>query len=301
MNMKSLQWLSLAAVLAALPVECAFAQQGPPPNYASIVRQGYNLGKVDAEKLEASLASKPDDLEARTRLLGYYWRGARYETPETKIAARRRHILWLIEHRPASEPAGLRQTTINRTGRALVDPEGHDQAAKLWIEQAQRHGTDAKVLGNAAWFFLMYDKARAEALLKQAKHAAPGEAEWSSRLGLVYAMSILGLDSMNENFFPFSHNPADAAGEFARHARQELEKSTDVPMLLTAGLFLAERGLMLDGMSRRTDRPLTVDYGALSDAFLLRAQELDPANQGYSQLLQELRKQRQELESGTKR
>ena len=173
MNMKSLQWLSLAAVLAVLPVESALAQQGAPPNYTSIVREGYKLGKADAEKLEASLVANPDDLEARTRLLGYYWRGARYETPETKIAARRRHILWLIEHHPGSKVAGLRQLTLDPAGHAIADKDGYEQAAKLWMQQAQRHGSDAAVLGNAGDFFLLPGKVQAEALYKRARQAGP--------------------------------------------------------------------------------------------------------------------------------
>src|SRR5215510_10842976 len=102
--MKWLQWVLLATALAALPVETAQAQQSRPPTYASIAREGSRLNKVEAEALEAALASNPDDLATRAKLLGFYFRGAvRLDGPETTIAARRRHILWLIEHNPGSE------------------------------------------------------------------------------------------------------------------------------------------------------------------------------------------------------
>src|SRR5262245_51538561 len=98
--MKATKGLAFALLLGVQPTEWALAQQ--PTNYVSIVRQGYSLDKAEADKLEAALAVNPDDLEARTRLIGYYWRGARQETPAAKIWARRKHILWVIEHHPAS-------------------------------------------------------------------------------------------------------------------------------------------------------------------------------------------------------
>jgi hypothetical protein len=55
--------------------------------------EGYGLGKAEAGKLEAALTSKADDLAARTKLLGYYFRGAGQEAREARLAARRRHSL----------------------------------------------------------------------------------------------------------------------------------------------------------------------------------------------------------------
>ena len=279
MNTKALRWGLLGVALAALPVDWASAQQSRPVPYERFAREGYRIDKAEAGKLEAALAGRPGDLDTRARLLGFYFRAAlKLDGPEATIAARRRHILWLIEHRPASEAAGLPQATIDPAGHRLADKDGYAQAAKLWIEQAQRHGSDAAVLGNAAKFFMLPDKAQAEALLKQAQRAAPDDSRWAGHLGYLYALGVLGLDMINENGFPLSHNPTEAKGEFAGHARAELEKSRDVAMVASAAMVLSRYGVMLDGMFRRSERPLEVDYAPLVESLLKKAQDLDPAN-----------------------
>jgi hypothetical protein len=70
MKTKALRWGLLGIALAALPVQWAFAQQGQP--YERFAREGYRIGKAEAEKLEAALAGNPDDLDTRTRLLGFW-------------------------------------------------------------------------------------------------------------------------------------------------------------------------------------------------------------------------------------
>lgn len=298
MHTKALRCGLLAVALAALPVEWASAQQGRPLPYERFAREGYRIDKAEAEKLEAHLAGRPDDLDTRTRLLGFYFRAAyKIDGPAATIAARRRHILWLIEHRPAAEAAGLPQATIDPAGHGLADEQGYVQAAKLWIEQAQRHGSDAAVLGNAARFFRLPDKARSEAFLKRAQRAAPDDSRWSGQLGYLYAIAVLGIDMINENGLPRSHNPAEAKGEFARHARAELEKSRDAAIVGTAGMILWQYGVILEGMFRGSRQPLEVDYGPLAEAFLTKALSLDPANdQIWSEGLTQFRKLRQQLD-----
>jgi hypothetical protein len=233
----------------------------------------------------------PGDLETRVRLVGYYWRGARQETPAAKIAARRKHILWVIEHHPSSRIAALRQLTIDPVGHPLADREGYEQVAKLWLLQVERHGGDVNVLANAGGFFMLPDKVRAEELFKRAQQVEP---RWSRALGHLYAIGILGLEMMNENGLPTSHNPAEAEGAFARHAREELEKSADAEMLGTAGSTLSSYGVMLEAMFRGSVRPFRVDYAPLAEALLTRAQQLDPANPAWPQDLEQFRKWRSE-------
>jgi len=87
-------------------------------SYVRIARDGYSLNKVDAEKIEASLAGAPDDLQARTKLLGFYSEAASgfmEPKPPSHIGAGISY--GLIEHQPASESVGLSEATI--------DPAGH--------------------------------------------------------------------------------------------------------------------------------------------------------------------------------
>lgn len=294
--MKSLRWILPAIALAALPVEWAVAQQSPPPPYASIAREGYRLTKAQVEALEAALTGNPDDLATRTKLLGFYFRGAiNVYGREATIAARRRHILWLIEHHPGSEVVGLSEATIDPAGHSLADNEGYEQAAKLWMLKAQLAGNRTAELGNAARFFRLADKERSAALLKRAQQAAPNDAEWSNHLGYLYALAILGVDGMNQNGLPTRHNPTEAKGRFAKQALEELENSTNSTMVGVAGRILGLYGLMMGATSRGD---FAVDYVPLADAFLTKAQALEPANPFWSRSLEEFHKLRSQAQPG---
>jgi hypothetical protein len=208
---------------------------------------------------------------------------------DATIEARRRHILWLIAHHPESELAELSEATIDRSGHALADPEGYAQASSLWLEQARRLETAVPVLRHAAKFFQLSEKERSVALLRQAQRAAPGDRELAAQIGYVSALAILGVDMINQNGLPTSHNPAEAQGDFARRAADELKASFDAVTVGIAGTIVGQYGLMLEGMLRGR---FAVDYFPLAEALLGRARGLDPANPGWAGNLEELRKLR---------
>jgi hypothetical protein len=95
---------------------------------------------VQAQALEDAVAKNPEDLEARKKLLMFYYRsGAKVIGEEKTIAARRRQILWIIEHHPESELAGESGMRIFPTALdALPDPAGYAEAKKLWLAQSER-------------------------------------------------------------------------------------------------------------------------------------------------------------------
>jgi len=53
---------------------------------------------------------------------------------EATIAHRRRHILWLIEHQPASESVGLSEATIDPAGHILADRQGYEQQRSYGLQ-----------------------------------------------------------------------------------------------------------------------------------------------------------------------
>jgi hypothetical protein len=282
----------LGIMLVMLQTASALAQEKAGASYPKLAREGYALSQVEAEGLESLLKTSPDDLASRTKILGFYFRGAvRLLGRDATIEGRRRHILWLIEHHPESEVVALAEATIDPAGHSLADKAGYEQASKLWIEQARRHEASAAVLGNAAKFFQLSDKDRTISLLKQAQHAAPDDRQWSSRIGYVYALAILGVDMINQNGLPTSHNSAEAKGDFALRAMDELKTSSDAIVVGIAGRIVGQYGLMLGAIYRGTDR-FTVDYVPLAETFLIRAQELEPANPQWSRELERFRELR---------
>ena len=282
----------LSAAFVTVQLTPAFAQSPGVTSPAKLARDGYTLTRNEAEDIEFSLKTKPDDLAARTRLLGFYYRGAmRVYTRDVTIEARRRHILWLIEHNPDSEASTLSEATIDAKGHALADAAGFEQASVLWMEQARRHARDARVLSHAANFFRLSDKEQAVSLLRQAQSAEPNSREWPVRIGYVYALGILGVDMVNQNGLPTSHNAEEARGAFALRAIDELKASSDATVVGVAGSIVGQYGLML-GVKQRGPDKFAVDHTALSDAFLARAQELEPANPQWPGVLERLRELR---------
>ncbi len=234
------------------------------------------------------IKNNPDDIARRVKLLGFYARGAlRLYGHDAIIEARRRHILWLIEHHPESEALELSEATIDPAGHALADPVGYEQASALWMEEARRHQDSAAVLRHAARFFQLSDKEKAISLLRQAQHAAPGHRELSASIGYVYALAILGVSMINSNGLPMSHNAAEARGDFATRAVGELKKSSDAVVVGVAGAIIGQYGVMLAAMQPGN---FTVDYFPLSEELLNKAHSLEPANPVWPADLDQIRK-----------
>lgn len=146
--------------------------------------KGGKLSSEEAQQLEEKLQKNPDDLSARTMLLGYYGRKA-FESNEARTK-RQKHILWIIQNHPDARIAGLPDSGLN----PVLDGQVYYEAKNLWLKQADIHNKNTAILGNAANFFLIYDRDVAEDLLKKAKDLEPKNPEWSERLGHLYALGM---------------------------------------------------------------------------------------------------------------
>src|SRR5437773_1048318 len=101
-----------------------------------------------------------------TRAHRYRGAGLHVVVLRTTRIARRRHVLWMIEHHPDAELMMLSVITIDPSGHALADQEGYDQAKNLWIQQVDRHPDDVSILMRGAHFVRLWDKALALKFLK---------------------------------------------------------------------------------------------------------------------------------------
>jgi hypothetical protein len=160
-------------------------------------------------------------------------------------AARRRHILWVIERHPENDITALSEFTIDRAGHSLADVEGYGQARKLWLDQIRQRKDDARVLLHAAEFFTLPDKALALTLLKQAVQLAPSDDDIASRLGYTYAISVLGITMINNNGLPMSASPAEASGEAAMTAVNDLRASSNPVVVTAAASVLSQYGVIV--------------------------------------------------------
>jgi hypothetical protein len=140
---------------------------------------GRQLSANQAAELEAAVAKDPNDLSARTKLLGYY--AGASNTDESK-ATIRKHVLWIIKNRPDAEIAGLPECGVD----FIQDPDGYQQAKQLWLDQTAAQPKNVAVLDHAAKFFLIRDQAIAGKLLKQVQQLEPNNPQWSDKLGEYY-------------------------------------------------------------------------------------------------------------------
>lgn len=149
---------------------------------ARLAMTGRNLSADAVRSLETQVKAAPDDVTARTQLLGYYFRSAR-TSPEAQ-EARQQHILWLIRNRP---DAPILSTPFARLDMRL-DSSAYEEGRKAWLDQVERQPKNAAVLGSAAAYLLLNDPGAAESLYQRAEAAEPQNPKWSRDLGNLYAL-----------------------------------------------------------------------------------------------------------------
>lgn len=198
-------------------------------------------------ELERVVAANPDDLRATEKLIIFYsQRGQKLMGWHEMLAARRPHILRMIARHPES---GLVRWPYARH----LDPAGYDQARALWLAHVERADASTEILSEAAWFFQRSDKPMAEELLLRAQAMDPDgpmprdsvsgvrELPWSGRLGVLYAMAIVGSDGDSWVDTVASVNEDQRSSAFAVRAKQTLDESTDPAMLVFASYFLTNQ------------------------------------------------------------
>ena len=78
------------------------------------------MNSDEKASLEKQVAKNPNDIESRTKLLGYYFINGRQD-PDAR-SARRRHVEWLIENAPESECSDWHTITPNLWDEMLLRP-----------------------------------------------------------------------------------------------------------------------------------------------------------------------------------
>jgi len=180
----------LLAMLFCLSVSVGvIAQEEMPPRLVkksiALAEEGARLSKEDVQKLERHLEAHPNDIEARIKLLGYYF----YQHPTTPdiSKARWRHIAWIIENAPDSEVGRTPYVTLNR----VLDGRLYNDARNMWLKQVAAHKQNAAVHANAANFLQLFDPKLAEVLLKKARALEPNNPEWSQQLADLYSLQMI--------------------------------------------------------------------------------------------------------------
>lgn len=142
--------------------------------------EGEAADAAEAARLELLLTATPADIEARTKLLGYYSQRSFLD-----VDARQRqtaHILWVIRHRPEAEIAGSPFCLVHR----FLDAKGYRKAKALWSKHVRQKTGNTVILANAARFYTTDDSRTAIAILKRLQRMEPRNPDWRERLGHMY-------------------------------------------------------------------------------------------------------------------
>ncbi len=154
---------------------------------------GMDLREAQARRLEVALDSNPDDVGARTKLLGFY--GLPSYTDRRARRRRTAHCLWIVRNHPEAQIAGLPFCRIER----VLDRPGWRRLDATWRRQIRLHSDVPAVLSNAAHFFGGTSSRTAVALLQRLQRMEPRNPEWKDRLGHLYYLRAMTLPGRKRN------------------------------------------------------------------------------------------------------
>lgn len=157
-----------------------------PREVETLLHEGATLSAADADVLERGLEERPDDLEARARLLGFY-EARRKEafkaaTMQGKISLMRgntsqrealaRHAVWLAANAPRTPLAAHPLLHFSTHESAYVE------LSSIWRRHVGASPPDSTVFANAIAFFWLPNDIFADELLVRAEELFPGDRRW---------------------------------------------------------------------------------------------------------------------------
>jgi TonB family protein len=226
------RWAALALACAPLAYSAAAVRLAQPeaPQAPTVTLQGTYLqnlvagGQLTAaqvEEIEARLRRDPEDLEARGKVISYYFqKGIRQPRLD--------HIFWLIEHHPEAEITLPYSMGISPGKTSLNDEADHKHAQTLWREQTRRRAEDRQVLANAA-DFLSSNGSDLELAIDLYKRSQRGD-----KLGSLYSRILTAtMKTADDAASDPYRNPA-----LAEKIRQEVESLSDKSLFVRVALSL---------------------------------------------------------------
>jgi hypothetical protein len=130
------------------------------------------LNSNDSQFLEGIAITFPYDLAVRILLIGFYFSQMGQST--TLYFNWRKHILWLVEHWPASEVFERGESYLFER----ADRESYFKARELWLSHIGSNPESVPILSNAARYLAVSDCDVSEALFRKCQTLDPGNPLW---------------------------------------------------------------------------------------------------------------------------
>lgn len=182
-------FLNLTVFVAGLHGQAGETNAGTPngsvlsqkvPTLRGSTFESIYLSSQEASELEDIVTKNPDDLEAQSRLLSYYYT---HEFKQKDLRPKHeQRVLWLIQNHPEaaflSQPHGLLLPGIHNY---------YSEGERLWGNQLQKYPDNPKVLSNACSYFKVGNIDRALQCYKRLKDIdSENASEWDRKLGMSY-------------------------------------------------------------------------------------------------------------------
>jgi tetratricopeptide (TPR) repeat protein len=171
-----LVWLVPSLLLISAFVGCfAFRDSAADSLRFLLLARSVGMTKQQADQLERDVKAAPKSFADRIQLLYFY--SFRKPSPDglpaDELANRRQHILWVIANKPSSGFAGDPAMEFYPKDEE-ADPQGLEEAKKLWLMQVHARPLDARRTYNAGEFFSsIHEYPQSETLLERARTIDP--------------------------------------------------------------------------------------------------------------------------------
>ena len=137
------------------------------------VRAGMRLTAEEAEALEARLDVDPNDLQARSQLIVYYFGKTIFDPVVRRTHSG--HVLWLIANAPQADVLAYPYANIDPFNNA----EGYLQGKRAWMTHLEEEPTNVTFHGHAASFFSEFqDRELVVETLQKAQSLDPDNSKW---------------------------------------------------------------------------------------------------------------------------
>ncbi len=168
----------LALCIGAVPTS---ATEGPGDFLT-----GMSLTAEEAQALEERLERNPRDLQARSRLIVYYFPRSHLNGAVRRI--HHEHVLWLIRNAPHADVLGSPDSQI----QPFFDSDSYRAGKQTWLSHIEREPSNVTFLGNAANFFSDFQDGDLDIeTLQSAQSYDPDNSKWPTLLGHRYLQDAL--------------------------------------------------------------------------------------------------------------
>ena len=187
---------------------------------------------------------------------------------------RRKHILWLIEHKPAASVLGESVAIIEKSGTPLSDPDAWAEADRLWRAKIAA-GAPEQVFFNAINFYRPSDPAYAQKVADDGLAAYPSSVRLAVAKGGLLALTVLGVKQLDRFGQAAAFDDSILKSEAAARARRELAVTQNASILGGAADAFHQQDFPLTRRNRSDEAKKASD---LTESLYLLAMELEPGN-----------------------